>query len=152
MRISDWSSDVCSSDLSVTGLGRAFAGQVAIGDDVSALSFNPATITQLPSAEISVGGTLIVPHADPANDGSNFGGAPFPGGDGGNPYDPTLVPAFQAAYPLLDDRLWNGFAVTAPFGLGHESEDGWIGRYDSTTTDLTTIKPHTSTPQEVTRP
>src|SRR3546814_19074868 len=71
---------------SVTGLGRAFAGPVAIRDDVSALSFNPATITQLPSAALSVGGTLLLPPATPAYDRSNLRGAPFTGGDRGNPY------------------------------------------------------------------
>jgi long-chain fatty acid transport protein len=135
---------------SVTGLGRAFAGQAAMGTDVTALSFNPAAITRLPSAEVSLGGSLVVPRSDPDDAGSSFAGVPFLGSDGDNPYDPVVVPAFQAAYPFLDNRLWIGLAVTAPFGLQTEYDDDWTGRYDSTRSELTTYNIQPSVAYRVT--
>src|SRR3546814_13371792 len=38
MRISDWSSDVCSSDLSETGPGEVTAGQIATTGDIEVMN------------------------------------------------------------------------------------------------------------------
>lgn len=124
---------------SVTGLGRAFAGEAAAGTDASTIFFNPAAMTELESAEINAGVHLLIPRSDFEDDGSTLFGAPVGGGDGGNPYDPTPVPSLYAAYPLMDERLWVGVGVSAPFGLANEYEEDWFGRYDSIETELTTI-------------
>ncbi|MEO3433996.1 outer membrane protein transport protein [Inquilinus sp. CAU 1745] len=128
---------------SVTGLGRAFAGEAAAGTDASTIFFNPAAMTELESAEINAGVHLLIPRADFENDGSTAG---IPGlgffpvtGDSDNPYSPTPVPNLYVAYPFMDDRLWVGVGVTAPFGLANEYEEDWFGRYDSVETELTTI-------------
>jgi len=132
---------------SVTGLGRAFAGESAMGDDASTIFFNPAAMTRLQGPEVQAGAHLLIPRAELENRGSSAtlqtpAGAltrPVTGNDGGNPYDPTPVPNFYAAYPLMNRDLWFGLGVSAPFGLANKYDPGWFGRYDSIETDLLTL-------------
>ena len=132
---------------SVTGLGRAFAGELAMAEDASTIFFNPAGMTRLQGPEATAGVHLLVPRADLDNRGSSSSvqtpaGAvtrPIGGGDGGNPYDPTPVPNAYFAYPLMDRDLWVGLGVSAPFGLANKYNADWFGRYDSIETDLLTI-------------
>jgi long-chain fatty acid transport protein len=129
---------------SVTGLGRAFAGEAAIGEDASTIYFNPAAMTELRGPEAQIGVHLLVPRSELTNAGSayQFGStpiAPIGGGNGGNPYDPTPVPNGFAAMPFAGGDLWFGIGITAPFGLANKYDDGWFGRYDSLETELTTI-------------
>ncbi|UEM04674.1 outer membrane protein transport protein [Skermanella rosea] len=132
---------------SVTGLGRAFAGESAIGEDASTIFFNPAGMTRLEGPEATAGVHLLIPRADLENRGSTAtvrtpAGAltrPVGGNDGGNPYDPTPVPNAYFAYPLMDRDLWVGLGVSAPFGLANKYDANWFGRYDSIETDLLTL-------------
>ncbi len=132
---------------SVTGLGRAFAGESAVAEDASTIFFNPAGMTRLQGPEATAGVHLLVPRADLENRGSSSSvrtpaGAPtrpISGSDGGNPYDPTPVPNAYFAYPLMDRDLWVGLGVSAPFGLANKYDADWFGRYDSIETDLLTI-------------
>jgi long-chain fatty acid transport protein len=128
---------------SVTGLGRAFAGESAVSEDASTIFFNPAGMTRLQGPEASAGVHLLVPRADLENQGSSSsspaGPRPITGSDSGNPYDPTPVPNAYFAYPLMDRDLWVGLGVSAPFGLANKYDADWFGRYDSIETDLLTI-------------
>jgi long-chain fatty acid transport protein len=128
---------------SVTGLGRAFAGESAMAEDASTIFFNPAGMTRLQGPEATAGVHLLVPRADLENRGSSSsspaGPRPISGSDGGNPYDPTPVPNAYFAYPLMDRNLWVGLGVSAPFGLANKYDADWFGRYDSIETDLLTI-------------
>ncbi|MCG5514456.1 OmpP1/FadL family transporter [Ectothiorhodospira shaposhnikovii] len=127
---------------SVSGLGRAFAGDAAIASDASTIFFNPAGMTYLSGPEVQVAVHLLVPKADVRNDGSTastptYTGA-YEGGNGGNPYDPTPVPNFFYARPF-NDQLWYGFGITAPFGLANSYDKDFFARYDSTETELKVI-------------
>lgn len=128
---------------SVTGLGRAFAGESAVSEDASTIFFNPAGMTRLQGPEASAGVHLLVPRADLENRGSSSsspaGTLPIGGSDGGNPYDPTPVPNAYFAYPVMGRDLWVGLGVSAPFGLANKYDANWFGRYDSIETDLLTI-------------
>ena len=55
---------------SVTGLGRAFAGESAMSEDASTIFFNPAGMTRLQGPEASAGVHLLIPRADLENRGS----------------------------------------------------------------------------------
>jgi long-chain fatty acid transport protein len=133
---------------SVTGLGRAFAGESAMSEDASTIFFNPAGMTRLQGPEATAGVHLLVPRADLENRGSTSTartptGAvvtrPIGGSDGGNPYSPTPVPNAYFAYPLMNRDLWVGLGVSAPFGLANKYNADWFGRYDSIETDLLTL-------------
>jgi long-chain fatty acid transport protein len=126
-------------------LGMAFAGVAADPVDASTAYYNPAGLASLDRAQMQMGSHLIIPSAKIKNTGSSattaggFAGA-LTGEDGGNPYDPELVPNMFAAYPASDNHdIWIGFALTAPFGLGNEYEDDFFGRYDSTESKLKVI-------------
>lgn len=125
---------------SVSGLGSAFAGQVATPRDSSIVYFNPAGMTHLKGTHINMGTHIIAPNADLTNNGSviPLGGAT--GGNGGNPYEATPVPNFSISHETIEDKLWLGMVVGAPFGLGSDYGDDWFGRYDSTKTELKTIE------------
>ena len=52
------------NDYSVTGLGRAYAGQGVVGDDYSAIAFNPAGMTLMKKSGFQTGATLVNLKAD----------------------------------------------------------------------------------------
>lgn len=132
---------------SVKGLGTAFSSSATSLEDASTVYFNPAGMTKLNDVQINVGTHLLIPSADLNNTGSTFdfngpapgGVGPIVGNDGGNPYSATPVPNFFVTAPVIQDKLWAGFGISAPFGLANDYNDGWFGRYDSTKTELTTI-------------
>lgn len=123
---------------STSGLGSAFAGQVATPRDSSTVYFNPAGMTKLKGSHANFGVNIISPSAKLTNTGSviPLGGAT--GGNGGNPYDPTPIPNGSISHEFIEDRVWIGISVSAPFGLANEYDKGWFGRFDSTKTRLTT--------------
>jgi long-chain fatty acid transport protein len=127
---------------SVSGLGRAFAGQSAAGEDATTIYFNPAGLVRLSRGEVNVGANFLFPSDELQDRGSVFGpflNIPTGGGDGGDPYDPSLVPNFYAAAPLMHGRLWVGFGLSSPFGLANKYNEDWFGRYDSIKSRLLTV-------------
>ena len=126
---------------SVTGLGRAFAGQAAVAEDASTIFFNPAGLTYLKHSQVAQGLNFILPQSEFNNDGSSIapalGGTALTGreGDAGNL---AVVPNFYYAHRLNDDVVL-GIGVNAPFGLVTEYSDSWIGRYHAIKSDLLTV-------------
>lgn len=120
-------------------MGSAFSNSVTSLKDASTVFFNPAGMTDLEGAQINIGTHILFPSANLTDTGSTFFGAPIASNNGGNPYSATPVPNFYATTPLLDNKIWMGLGINAPFGLANDYNDGWFGRYDSTKTELTTI-------------
>lgn len=124
----------------VTGLGRAFAGESAVAEDASTIFFNPAGMTHLDRPEVQANAHLLIPETSMTDRGTTQPTGWPTGGDGGNPYDPSLVPNLYGALPVTESGdLWVGIGLSAPFGLSNEYDDDWFGRYDSIKTSLTTI-------------
>lgn len=125
---------------SVRGLGSAFSGSTTTLDDASTIYFNPAGMTKLEGMQTQAGVNLLIPNAKVKNNGSVAPVAALGnvGGPSGNPYDPTPVPNGFFSYQI-NDSLWAGVGVTAPFGLGSDYGDNWFGRFDSTKTELKVI-------------
>lgn len=125
---------------SVSGLGSAFSGSVTNIDDASTVYFNPAGMTKLEGMAINAGVNVLIPKASLSDTGSTlpFGGGAAGGDDGGNPYSPSPVPNLYFVAPI-NNHLWAGIGVSAPFGLASDYGDTWFGRFDSTKTELTTI-------------
>lgn len=124
---------------SVSGLGNAYAGQVATARDASVVYYNPAGMTKLSGSHINVGTQILAPSAHLKDTGSSaaFGGVT--GGSGGNPYSVTPIPNLHISHEVVENKFWLGLAVSAPFGLSNKYKDGWFGRFDSTETTLRTI-------------
>ena len=123
---------------SVRGLGSAFSGSVSNLSDPSTIYFNPAGMTKLEGMQAQAGVNLLIPNSEVKNNGSTAAQTTVVGGPSGNPYDPTPVPNGFLSYQV-NDRIWAGVGVTAPFGLGSDYGDNWFGRFDSTKTELAVI-------------
>jgi len=101
--------------------GNALGGTLAArADDPSALSYNPAGITQLEGDHIMFGLTAIRPQLDII-----IGGVAY-----GNEVKTWIPPHFYYTRQL-DDRYWFGLSLTSRFGLGSEFKEDWPGRYNN---------------------
>jgi len=123
---------------SASGMGNAYAGGSAIADDASTVWFNPAGMTRLKGDQISVAGHIISTSADFTNLGSTAATtAPLSGpeDDGGIT---SVVPNFYYVTELGGDA-WFGLGVSVPFGLSTEYDEGWVGRYGATTSEVSTV-------------
>ncbi len=128
---------------SIKQVGNAVSGGAASAEDASTIFFNPAGMTRLNGSQIATGVHYIIPSADfsgSATTNAAFGalGGAIGGGDGGDAGGGTLVPTFFYAHKL-NDQVMLGLGVSAPFGLSTEYDDGWVGRYHATTSELETI-------------
>lgn len=126
---------------SASGMGNSFAGGAASAEDASTLWFNPAGMTRFSGSQILAAGHIIMPTSKFTDDGSSTsaatGSQPLdgPDDDGGRN---ALVPNFYWLTSLSDD-LKIGVGVNAPFGLGTQYQDDWIGRYHAVESDTATI-------------
>lgn len=119
------------------GLGNAFAGSTAKAYNLSTIYYNPAGMTRLEGDQSAGSVTWIAPVAK--FEGSNtVNGTRTSGNLGG---DAIKDAAVGAAYAMWDYRpdLKFGVAITAPFGLRSEYEDGWVGRYHAVESSITNI-------------
>lgn len=128
------------------GMGRAMAGEAAIADDPSTVYFNPAGMTKLGKLALSNGSALLSIRSSQRDRGTartltaTGAATATGGGDGGNPFAPVVpVPALFGAARIGNAPFWLGVSVTAPFGQKVVYDDGWFGRYDSTSSNLKTI-------------
>jgi long-chain fatty acid transport protein len=131
---------------SAAGLGSAFAGQAAGGEDIGAMFVNPASLTRYENSRVSVVATYIMPQVR-FRDGSASGvtGAPTGGGNGGSDAaDDLMLPAAYALWDLEEALGWGhklrfGVGVNVPFGLETDYNDGWVGRYHALRSQLATL-------------
>lgn len=137
------------SEQSVNGLGRAFAGYGVVGDDASAIFYNPAGMTLLKGIQAEAGIHYILPHGEFEDDGSSqtlFTMAPptgfstfaTQGKDKDSGGEDALVPNVYFSMPLTD-RARIGLGITAPFGLRTEYDKDWIGRFHGVESELKTF-------------
>ncbi len=111
------------SEYSVTNLGRAFNGAGVVGDDFSAIAFNPAGMN-LRQNGMQAGTAVVMVKAEV--DGKTINGGINPGTEG----DISLrswVPHFFAQ-TQVNDKINFGLGVYAPFGLSTVYNDNWFGR------------------------
>jgi long-chain fatty acid transport protein len=97
---------------SAYGQGSSFAG-IAAGGALSSMFWNPATMTQFYGKTFEANLTGVMPHASHSFTTSTFGAFGAPGNTGLD----ALVPSTYSSWQL-NDKLWVGLSVNAPFGLG----------------------------------
>ena len=104
------------NEYSVTGLGRSFAGAGVMGDDYSALAYNPAGMTLMKRSGFQGGITIAEMMSDIKGKGEYAGqstdmhyGVPLPSG---------------FAHWNVNDKLFLGAGIYAPYGLStkHDKE------------------------------
>ncbi len=105
---------------SAEGLGSAFAGMAAGSDGLSAMFWNPATISEH-NAQGYISETVasgILPYSQ------SGAGAGFPN-DSGNIGQPAIVPAGYSSYGLTNE-ITIALAMTSPLGLVTDAQP-WKG-------------------------
>ncbi|WP_298444984.1 outer membrane protein transport protein [uncultured Ferrimonas sp.] len=103
------------SETSVSGLGRAFAGEGAAAEDAAVLARNPAAMALFDKTSLSVAGTYIDPGVDLKGTNNPYGDASALDFDGAAPQ--AFIPASYFIKPL-NDKVAIGFAGFSNFGLG----------------------------------
>ena len=107
---------------SAEGQGASFAGVAAGTNGLSAMFWNPATMSQHNDFGFisESNASLVLPNSR-AKNGVGAGGA-----DSGNIGEWAIVPASYWVYGV-NDQLTIGAAMTAPFGLTTDARDTWAG-------------------------
>ena len=107
------------NDYSVTGLGRSYAGQGIMGDDYSAIAYNPAGMTLMEKSGVQQVFNMINLRADVDGMGQHEGKHKKM-----NFWQP--VPAGFAQYSV-NDRFKIGIGIYAPYGLKTQYDKDWYG-------------------------
>jgi long-chain fatty acid transport protein len=121
---------------SASGLGLAFAGMAAAGQDASTAFWNPAAMSLLPGVQ----GAAVLSYIAPTTEYKDSGSSTFSAlGDGGSDGAPNAwVPALYATWMLTPD--WSvGLAVNAPFGLATEWDKPWAGQFHAVKSEIETL-------------
>lgn len=126
---------------SVKNMGRAHTGTTVSRNDASVVSNNPAAMVNLKSTTIRTDISIIDLTADFEGSATSAFGTPVSGGNGGDPGEPTPVPAMAVVVPLHGglEGVTVGASLSAPFGLKTEYDADWVGRYNAIESDLRTI-------------
>ena len=106
------------TEQSVVSMGRSHAGAGIVGDDVSAVWYNPAGMTLLPGTQFQISSTVV----DLDIDYKGFDGTTENGRD-----KPAPIPAFFVSHQLTDN-LWAGLAITSPYGMKIRYSSDWTER------------------------
>lgn len=106
------------TEQSSLGAGRAYAGAGIVGDDLSAVHYNPAGMTLLEGTRFQAGGVWIGLNADYSSDIS--------GESENGRLKGQMIPAGYVTHQV-NDQIWLGFAMTVPFGMGTEYSKNWEG-------------------------
>lgn len=106
------------TEQSVVSMGRSHAGAGIVGDDVSAVWYNPAGMTLLPGTQFQISSTIV----DLDIDYKGFDGTTENGCD-----KPAPIPAFFVSHQLTDN-LWAGLAITSPYGMKIRYSSDWTER------------------------
>lgn len=110
------------SEQSAIQTGRAMAGAGIVGDDLSAVHYNPAGMTLLSGTRMQATSTWVAVNLDYKGDsGQSENGRK----------QPEAVPNLFISHQI-NDVTWIGFGFTVPFGLPTEYDDNWEQAYEGT--------------------
>ncbi|MGH8710952.1 MAG: OmpP1/FadL family transporter, partial [Burkholderiales bacterium] len=127
------------NEQSGSGVGVAFAGSAASGEDASTVFYNPAAMVRISGTQLSLGVHGVLPDLKFNNQGSvTTGGVPLTGGNGGDPGKGLVVPNFYLVTDITPNIKY-GFGVSAPFGLFTQYNGDWVGRYQALKSDIKTF-------------
>lgn len=117
------------TEQSSLGAGRAYAGAGIVGDDLSAVHYNPAGMTLLSGTQMQAGSVWIEVNAEYDGDlGASENGR----------YKGQAIPAGYITHQLTDD-VWLGLGLTVPFGMGTDYDKGWEGAERGYTSTILTF-------------
>lgn len=118
------------AEVSTTGLGRAYAGEAAIADNAAVVATNPALMSLLKQAEVSVGAIYVDPNIDLES--------PMPGFSYKNIAPNAIVPNLYGVYPI-NDKFVVGGGLNVNYGLATEFNQHYAGGFLGGKIDLTAL-------------
>ena len=135
------------SEVSTSGLGRAYAGEAAIADNASVVATNPALMSLFKTNQFSVGGVYVDSKINMSGNtgitalGRNVG-ARLPSTSTNlhqkNVVPGSLVPNMYFVAPV-NDKVAVGAGMNVNFGLKSEYDNKYNGGVFGGTTDLTAL-------------
>lgn len=108
------------SEYSASGMGRSFAGAGVVGDDFSAIGFNPAGMSLNKTSGVQAGVSMVSLHSDYKGD-NGYGQV----GEGHTRVTRLLPNGFMQY--KLNDKATVGFGAYVPFGLATDYKNDWFG-------------------------
>jgi long-chain fatty acid transport protein len=126
------------NEQSVSGVGVAFAGGAASGEDASTVFFNPAAMVRVSGTQAVAAIHGIVPDSRFNNQGSFTAGGPLTGGNGGDVVKGVAVPNFYLVTDITPTIKY-GFGINVPFGLITQYNGDWVGRYQALKSVIKTV-------------
>lgn len=117
------------SEQSAIQMGRAMAGAGVVGDDLSAVHYNPAGMTLLSGTRMQATGTWVAVNLDYEDDSGQSENGRLKG---------QIIPAGFITHQI-NDSLWAGLGLTVPYGMGTEYGEGWEGKSRGTESMILTF-------------
>ena len=117
------------SEQSAIQMGRAMAGAGVVGDDLSAVHYNPAGMTLLSGTRMQATGTWVAVNLDYKGDSGQSENGRLKG---------QTIPAGFITHQI-NDSLWAGLGLTVPYGMGTEYGEGWKGKSRGTESMILTF-------------
>ncbi|MEN3752084.1 long-chain fatty acid transporter FadL [Mangrovibacter yixingensis] len=128
-----WSAGFQLNEFSSSGLGRAYSGEGAIGDNAGSASRNPATIMLFDRPAMSLGAVFVDPGVDIS--GTSPSGQSL---NAKNIAPTAWVPNFHFVAPINDQFGW-GASITSNYGLATEYSNDYAAGTMGGKTDLETL-------------
>jgi long-chain fatty acid transport protein len=123
-----------SVEQNASGLGVSYAGAAAVADNASTVYYNPAGLTQLSGAQISLG-LVGAQHRYEFDDDGSIG---LTGGEGGQAGQWRVLPNAYFAWAVNPD--WSvGLGVSSPYSLDIDYDNDWLGRNAGTKARITSL-------------
>ena len=127
-------------EYSVTNLGRAFAGVGVMGDDYSAIAFNPAGMSLMEKSGVQMGAIAVDVYGKAKGESqAQSGSTPGPlktGRTHSNLF--RVLPNFYGQYKV-NDKLDLGLGLYVPFGLANDYKNGWFGEEHAGYSGITAV-------------
>ena len=118
------------SEHSASGLGRAFAGEAAIGDNAASLARNPALMATFDKAQLSVVGSYVDPDISVKGSSAAF--------DATDVAPAQVVPAMYYIQPI-NEQWAAGLAIYSNYGTGTEYADDYVNGSAAGTTHIMSV-------------
>ncbi|MDR3053976.1 MAG: OmpP1/FadL family transporter [Zoogloeaceae bacterium] len=123
-----------SVEQNASGLGVSYAGAAAVADNASTVYYNPAGLTRLPGAQVSIGLVGALQRYEFDNDGSMG----LTGGDGGQAGQWRSLPNAYFSWAAHPDFSL-GLGVSSPYSLDLDYDNDWLGRGVGTQARVTSV-------------
>ncbi|MBD1581779.1 outer membrane protein transport protein [Pseudoalteromonas sp. S16_S37] len=137
------------AEQSVSGLGRAYAGEASVADDASVIARNPALMSQFDGAQLSVAAMYVEPDVSLRGTSTNNGVAPSKLDDS-SIAPSAIVPAVYFMTPI-NESLSFGMGIYSQFGLATEFAADYAAGQLAGETEIVTVNTNLSVAYEVSK-